>query len=63
MKALDSLITRIGQKYYLGSDVKFALFEECKIVVTPFCKSGAEDFAIFLINHDLGFDVVLLLFG
>lgn len=50
MKVLDALITRIGQEYHFGSDAKFALFEECKIMVTPFCESGTKDFAVFLVN-------------
>lgn len=63
MHVLDTLIARIGQEYHLRGEVKFALFEEREIVVAPFGKSGAEDFAVLLVNHDLGFEVVLLLFG
>ena len=63
MKVLDTLIPRICQEYHLGGEANLAFFEERKIVDTPFCKSGADDFTVFLINHDLGFDVVLLLFG
>lgn len=63
MHILDTLITGIGQENDRGDEAKFAFFEECEIVVSPFGKSGAKDFAIFLVNHDLGFEVVLFLFG
>ena len=63
MHVLDALVARVGQDYDPGGEAKFALFEERKIVVAPFGKSGAKDFAVLLVNHDLGFEVVLLLFG
>lgn len=63
MHVLDTLIAGIGQEYDPGGEAKFALFEECKIVFTSFCESSTKDFAVLLVNQDLGFEVVLLLFG
>ena len=63
MQVLNTLIGRISQKNYLRCGPKFAFFEQGEIVLLPFRESGTEDFAVFLVNYDLGFEVMLLLFG
>jgi hypothetical protein len=63
MYFLNALIARVSQEYYLRGEAYFAFFEQRKIVVSSFGKSGTEDFTVFLVNYDLGFEVVLLLFG